>query len=115
MSEESGPSALSSALSSAQENQIDYDFEHRGRRFVLRVRPGQYVGLFFNGVPRKERVYAGREPLYLWTNVELEWEEHHYIEARYWPSTGQLKATVNGDPLAEWQVDASSSLAPDVR
>ena len=92
--------------------ETDYDFEHRGRRFVLRVRPGEYVGLFFNGVPRKERVYAGREPLYVWTNVELEWEEHHYIEARYWPSSGVLKATVNGDPLAEWQVADASRGSP---
>lgn len=89
--------------------ELDYGFDHRGREFVLRVRPGQYVGLFFNGVPRKERVYAGREPLYLWTNVELEWEEHHYIEARYWPSTGALEATVNGDPLAQWQVPESAT------
>lgn len=100
---------------SSQQDEIDYDFEHRGRRFVLRVRPGKYVGLFFNGVARKERVYAGREPLYLWTNVELEWEEHHYIEARYWPSTGVLKATVNGDALAQWQVVDSAGAAPAAR
>jgi hypothetical protein len=89
--------------------EIDYDFDYRGRHFVLRVRSGAYVGLFFNGVPRKERVYAGREPLYLWTNVELEWEEHHYIEARYWPSTGVLQATVNGEALAQWQVEATTA------
>lgn len=61
-----------------------------------------------NGVERKERLYAGREPLYVWTNVELEWEEHHYIEARYWPSTGVLQATVNGDALANWQLEPVS-------
>ena len=37
----------------------------------------------------------------VWTNVELEWEEHHYIEARYWAASGELKITVNGDPLLE--------------
>jgi hypothetical protein len=37
----------------------------------------------------------------VWTNVELEWEEHHYIEARYWASTGRLHVTVNGDVLLE--------------
>jgi len=75
----------------------------------LRVEPGRRIALLFNGVERKERLYAGREPLYVWTNVELEWEEHHYIEARYWPSTGELRATVNGDPLASWQLPASTS------
>ena len=85
-------------------NHRDYPFSHRSREFILRVEPGRRIALLFNGVERKERFYAGREPLYVWTNVELEWEEHHYIEARYWPSTGELKATVNGDPLGSWQV-----------
>ena len=40
-----------------------------------------------------------REPQYVWTNVELEWEEHHYIEARYWAHARRLRVTVNGDPL----------------
>lgn len=84
--------------------QQDFEFAHRERGFVLRVQPGRRVALLYNGVERKERVYAGREPLYVWTNVELEWEEHHYIEARYWPSTGELAVTVNGDALADWQL-----------
>jgi hypothetical protein len=37
----------------------------------------------------------------VWTNVELEWEEHHYIEARYWAGSGELNITVNGDPLLQ--------------
>ena len=83
----------------------ELEFAHRGRPFRLRIEPGRHAALVFNGVVRKERRYAGREPLYLWTNVELEWEEHHYIEARYWPSSGAVQVTVNGDPLAEWQLD----------
>jgi hypothetical protein len=37
----------------------------------------------------------------VWTNVELEWEEHHYVEARYWASGQRLEVTVNGQPLLE--------------
>ena len=33
------------------------------------------------------------------TNVELEWEEHHYVEARYWASSGEVSVTVNGNVL----------------
>ena len=88
-----------------------FPFSHRGRAFELRVQPGAAVALLLNGVVRKEREFAGREPLYVWTNVELEWEEHHYIEARYWPATGALEATVNGAPLAAWQVDAPAQPA----
>ena len=92
-------------MASQPNNPQDFAFAHRERGFVLRVEPGRRVALLYNGVERKERIYAGREPLYVWTNVELEWEEHHYIEARYWPSTGVLQATVNGDPLASWQLE----------
>ena len=100
---------LVSTIASADEASQDFTFSHRGREFVLRVEPGRRIALLFNGVERKQRLYAGREPLYVWTNVELEWEEHHYIEARYWPSTGELRATVNGDPLASWQLPASAA------
>ena len=81
------------------------EFKHRGRGFELRVVLGRSIGLVYNGVLRKERVYNNREPLYVWTNVELEWEEHHYIEARYWPSTGVIEATVNGAPLRRWVLE----------
>ena len=48
---------------------------------------------------RKRREPTGREPQYVWTNVELQWEEHHYIEARYWAGNRRLKVTVNGDEI----------------
>lgn len=79
-------------------------FTHRERAFELHIRPGTYLALALNGVVRKERVFAGREPLYVWTNVELEWEEHHYIEVRYWPSSGAVEATVNRASLRSWQL-----------
>lgn len=78
-------------------------FAHRGRPIELCVVPGRYVALLYNGVVRKERIYAGREPLYVWTNIELEWEEHHYVEVRYWPATDIVVATVNGTEIARWQ------------
>jgi len=67
----------------------------------------------YQSVLRKERLASGREPLYVWTNVELEWEEHHYVEARYWPSSGAVKVTVNGEPLAEWTLDPYPCSTPD--
>ena len=42
----------------------------------------------------------------MWTNVELEWEEHHYIEARYWAGEGRLQVTINGDPVFDERVAA---------
>lgn len=84
-------------------------FSHRGRTLELCVVPGKYLALLYNGVVRKERVFAGREPLYVWTNVELEWEEHHYIEVRYWLTSGVIVATVNGTELAGLAVEPSQT------
>ena len=83
-----------------------FEFRHRDRPFQVRVVPGEYLGLVYNGVVRKERRFAGREPLYVWTNVELEWEEHHYVEVRYWPASGAIEATVNGSALEQWRLPA---------
>ena len=98
-----GPSAdTSDSLLAAGQRFV---FSHRERPIELCVVPGQYLALLYNDVVRKERRFGGREPLYVWTNVELEWEEHHYIEVRYWPSEGTIKATVNGAELADFAVE----------
>ncbi|MCH8141626.1 MAG: hypothetical protein IH908_08535 [Proteobacteria bacterium] len=55
--------------------------------------------LYVDGCLRKSRARGRREPQYVWTNIELEWEEHQYIEARYWSDSGQLEVRVNGEIL----------------
>lgn len=77
------------------------EFQHRHKRFELLVTGDGALELYLDGCLRKRRERGAREPQYVWTNVELEWEEHHYIEARYWASSGALRVTVNGDPLLE--------------
>ncbi len=72
-----------------------HQFSHRGREFEITVDDVAGLQLWYCGVCRKQRLPSAEEPWYAWTNVELEWEEHHYLEVRYWPSTQQLKITVN--------------------
>lgn len=55
--------------------------------------------LWLDGCLRKRREPSPREPFYVWTNVELHWEEHRYVEARYWPSGNRLEVAVNGEPV----------------
>ena len=55
--------------------------------------------LWLEGCLRKRRGPSAREPLYVWTNVELYWEEHRYVEARYWPGADRLEVTINGEPV----------------
>ena len=74
-------------------------FPHRHKEFELRLTDDGAIELYLDDCLRKRREASAREPQYVWTNVELEWEEHHYIEVRYWASTDRLLVTVNGDEL----------------
>ena len=72
---------------------------HKAARVVVAEDGG--LELWLQGCLRKRREPSPREPLYVWTNVELYWEEHRYVEARYWPGAGRLEVTVNGELVAE--------------
>jgi hypothetical protein len=73
--------------------------KHRDKDFEIRLADDGALELYLDGCLRKRREPTGREPQYVWTNVELHWEEHHYIEARYWAGNRRLKVTVNGDEI----------------
>ena len=73
--------------------------KHRDKDFEIRLTDDGALELHVDGCLRKRREPTGREPQYVWTNVELQWEEHHYIEARYWAGNRRLKVTVNGDEI----------------
>jgi hypothetical protein len=76
-------------------------FEHRGRRFEIRIADDGALELYLDGCLRKRREAGARAPQYVWTNVELEWEEHHYVEARYWADDGRLQVTINRAPVID--------------
>ena len=77
-----------------------FPIQHRHKALEVHITDDGALELYLDQVLRKRRE-PGREPQYVWTNVELEWEEHHYIEVRYWATEGRLVATVNGAPLFE--------------
>ena len=83
-----------------------FDFQHRHKSYYLRITDEGTLELYVDDCLRKDRPKTGREPQYVWTNVELEWEEHHYVEARYWASSGRLQVTINGDPVFDEPVAA---------
>ncbi len=80
----------------------EISLHYRGNDIVVRLEPGKGLGLWVNGCLRKLRPAKGQ--VYLWTNVELEWEEHHYLEVYFNSETGRLKVTANRESL----VDAES-------
>jgi len=77
------------------------EFSHRHKAFDLYLTDDGAIELYLDKCLRKRRDKGELEPQYVWTNVELEWEEHHYIEVKYWASTGVLKITVNGDAIVD--------------
>ena len=87
-------------------------FTYRGRDFaVCRTAEGE-LALMLGKVVRKKCPPCDREPQYLWTNVELEWEEHHYIEARYWATSGRLRITANGRTVHDGAVVETELVVP---
>lgn len=75
------------------------DFQHRHKQFFVRLTDAETLELYVDNCLRKDRPRSGKEPQYVWTNIELEWEEHHYIEARYWASDKRLQVTINGESM----------------
>ncbi len=75
-----------------------YDIPHRHKTFSVVVTDDGGLELWLDGCLRKRRE-PGRDPLYVWTNIELDWEEHHYVEVRFYQDRGDLEVTINGAPI----------------
>lgn len=79
---------------------VDLPVGHKTVRVTVTADGG--LELWLNGCLRKRREPTERDPLYVWTNVELYWEEHRYVEARYYRGAdGGLEVTINGDTVYE--------------
>ena len=78
-----------------------FDIAHRHKTFSLILADDGALELWLDGCLRKRRQPSERDPLYVWTNIELDWEEHHYVEARYYQRRGELKVSINGAPILE--------------
>lgn len=72
--------------------------EHKD--FDVVVTQDQCLELYVDGCLRKRcSPIEETDLLYVWTNIELLWEEHKYIEARYSIDTKLLHVTVNRESV----------------
>ena len=71
---------------------------HRHKAFSIVITDDGALELWLDGCLRKRRD-PGRDPLYVWTNIELDWEEHHYVEVRFYQDRDELEVTINGAPI----------------
>ena len=79
-----------------QDLRLTFDIEHK--TFVICVGSNDSLSLYVDNCLRKRD--ATKDPTaYVWTNIELHWEEHRYVEARLNRSARELLVTVNGDTI----------------
>ncbi|MCY3885073.1 MAG: hypothetical protein OXG24_09200 [Gammaproteobacteria bacterium] len=71
-----------------------------GRKtFILIVKDNDDLELYVDNCLRKQDLAEGSHVLYVWTNIELDWEEHRFVEARFHRSSRQLQVTVNREEV----------------
>ncbi len=81
-----------------------YRVELEHKFFVVVVQANDDLELYVDNCLRKRCSSAGTSVLYVWTNIELHWEEHRFVEARLDRSTRRLRVTVNRRPVLEKDV-----------
>lgn len=78
-----------------------FDIPHRHRAFTVVVTDNGALELWLDGCLRKRSRANGGLTRYVWTNIELDWEEHHYVEARYHSDRRELTVAINGEPILQ--------------
>ena len=78
-----------------------YQLTYHDRPVEVQINDSHELVLLLDGIPRKRRNRDDVSCVHVWTNIELHWEEHHFIEARWWPESGRVNVTVNGRTLLE--------------
>lgn len=75
---------------------MTFNLEHK--QFVIRVDEANVLELYVDNCLRKRD--GSENPVgYVWTNIELNWEEHRYVEARLTRESRALHVTVNRETV----------------
>ena len=81
---------------------LAFDLEHK--QFVIHVDETNTIELYVDNCLRKRD--NSSEPVgYVWTNIELNWEEHRYVEARLTRASRDLHVTVNRETVFNESLD----------
>ena len=80
-------------------HRVRFQVGHRQAQSVLGADGS--LELWVGSCLRKRREANNQHPLYVWTNVELFWEAHRFVEARYFPDTSRLWVTINGETIVD--------------
>ena len=84
------------------ETSLTFDLEHK--QFLIRVAEDSALELYVDNCLRKRD--ATTDPVaYVWTNIELHWEEHRYVEVRLMRRSRSLRVTVNRETVFDDRID----------
>lgn len=82
---------------------VDIPIGHKS--CTVRVLPDNELRLYVaNCLRKRSTLEDGFDILYVSSNVELYWEEHHFIQARYDCTSRTLQVTVNRQTVFETTV-----------
>ncbi len=72
----------------------------------IQVGPDDELTLLAGNIVRKQRRPGPSGSAYVWTNLELYWEEHHFVEAYLTRRADAifLRITMNKDPIFEREI-----------
>lgn len=79
--------------SGGRDQSFRVELEHKS--FELVVKANDDLELYVDNCLRKRCTATSDRVLYVWTNVELHWEEHRFVEARFDRTSRRLRITVN--------------------
>ena len=74
-------------------------FSLENKSFVIVLTENNELELYVAGCLRKRSKPSSGKILYVWTNIELLWEEHRYVEATFNQGTRDLQVTMNTELL----------------
>lgn len=89
-------------MKSGSDKEIELPLGHKTFRLV--VKANDDLELYVDNCLRKRDKAAGSQVLYVWTNVELHWEEHRFVEARFDRLARKLNVTVNREEVLNQQL-----------
>ncbi len=86
---------------------LRFRFRYEMYRVELQIRPDDELVLLAGNIVRKRRHPGPSGSAYVWTNLELYWEEHHFVEAYLSRRNGsiRLRITMNKAPIFEREID----------
>ena len=79
---------------------VEFTLPLEHKEYTIRITEDGSLELWLDYCLRK-RDSTNAPVLYVWTNVELYWENHRWVEARFHKGDAKLHVTVDGSTVLE--------------